>query len=126
MKNTLVFVLLFAMLLPMVSPWGTIAYYQVNKDYIARVLCENRNKPELHCDGKCYLAKKLKAQQDKHDQETARHLRGLPTIHLFCSAVWAFSFLPRVSDLSIRPLALYLLIGYKTALTSIFQPPRLL
>lgn len=42
---------------------GVLAYWCVNHAYIAKVLCENRDKPMLHCDGKCYLRKKLAAQQ---------------------------------------------------------------
>ena len=44
-------------------------YYLVDRsDFIER-LCENRDKPELKCDGKCYLGKMLKAQQDTRDAE---------------------------------------------------------
>lgn len=33
--------------------------YVINYDYISTQLCENRNKPELLCNGKCYLKKEL-------------------------------------------------------------------
>ena len=39
-----------------------VAEYYVQKDYIAKNLCENRNKPKMHCDGKCCLKKKLAKQ----------------------------------------------------------------
>ena len=39
---------------------GIMAWYQLNKEYVATVLCENKNKPELKCCGKCYLNKQLK------------------------------------------------------------------
>lgn len=39
---------------------GIVGYYEVNKAYIARTLCENRAKPELKCCGRCYLRKQLK------------------------------------------------------------------
>jgi len=55
MRHMLISPLLVATLLPIVSPWRIIAYYQVNKDYIAHVLCENRAKPELYCDGKARI-----------------------------------------------------------------------
>ena len=42
---------------------GILAWYQTNKDYIAKNLCENRNHPELKCCGKCQFRKKL-AQAD--------------------------------------------------------------
>ncbi len=40
--------------------------YWVNYDYIANELCENKAKPEMHCDGKCHLKKELaKAVEDE-------------------------------------------------------------
>jgi len=35
------------------------ADFFLNKDYIAKNLCVNRDKPMMHCNGKCFLAKKL-------------------------------------------------------------------
>lgn len=125
MKNALVYILLLATLMPIVSPWGTIAYYHVNKDYIARVLCENRDKPQLHCDGKCYLAKKLKAQQDKQDKETAERVRNIPVWHLFCDDYPVFSFSGWTSASAPTRAFIYLLGRYSAPLSSIFQPPVL-
>ena len=45
------------------------ADYFFNKSYIARVLCINKEKPQTHCNGKCYLTKQLN-QQEKQDQQT--------------------------------------------------------
>lgn len=39
---------------------GIVTYYELNKNYIAHNLCENRDKPQLKCCGKCYLHKQLK------------------------------------------------------------------
>ena len=44
------------------------ADYFINKSYIAKVLCINKEKPKLRCNGKCYLTKQLKEQQ-KQDQQ---------------------------------------------------------
>lgn len=123
MRYLLIYMLLFAMLLPSISPWGTIAYYHVNKDYIARVLCENRDKPQLHCDGKCYLAKRLKTQQDKQDKETTERVQNIPTLQLFCDDYTVFIFMPSGGNqLQTRSFA-YQLVAYSAPLSSIFQPP---
>jgi hypothetical protein len=42
--------------------------YWVNKSYISNTLCENRDKPMLHCNGKCYLARQLKEQAKKEQR----------------------------------------------------------
>ena len=35
--------------------------YELKKEFIIKELCENREKPELNCLGKCYLKKQLEA-----------------------------------------------------------------
>jgi len=41
--------------------------YQLNKEYITNTLCENRDKPMMHCNGKCRLMKKMQ-QAEKKEQ----------------------------------------------------------
>jgi hypothetical protein len=42
--------------------------FQLNRDFIVSNLCENRARPEMKCEGKCYLCKQLKSEEKK-DQE---------------------------------------------------------
>lgn len=49
---------------------GLIAYYNIKRDYIAAELCENRDKPDACCAGKCYLSKQLGGLETK-DSNTA-------------------------------------------------------
>ncbi len=39
---------------------GQFSYYAANIDYIIETYCINKERPQLNCDGKCYLAKQLK------------------------------------------------------------------
>ena len=52
-------------------------HYELNKAEITARYCENKNRPELHCNGQCYLAKQLQkadsALQAK-EQEQQNHL----------------------------------------------------
>ncbi|UCS91789.1 hypothetical protein KZP23_13700 [Echinicola marina] len=43
--------------------------YAINKEYIAENFCINKDKPEMHCDGKCFLAEKLKSAQNQQEQQ---------------------------------------------------------
>ncbi|MFM6934571.1 MAG: hypothetical protein ACKOXP_03945 [Flavobacteriales bacterium] len=46
--------------------------FRLNQQEIARMECINKNRPELHCNGKCYLAKQLqKAEQQLDDKKQA-------------------------------------------------------
>jgi hypothetical protein len=38
---------------------GMISYFQLNRDYIAEVLCINKEKPLSKCHGQCFLKRKL-------------------------------------------------------------------
>lgn len=122
MRTLVSYILLLAILLPTLSPWGTIAYYHANKDYIARVLCENRAKPQLHCDGQCYLAKKLKAQQDRQDKETTERVQQTVSIQLFCQDTCRFAFVGPVA--LIQPSVFtYQPSTYDIPARGLFKPP---
>ena len=44
--------------------------FEIRRDYIVANLCENRNRPQLNCNGKCYLAKKI-AEAKKQEEKQA-------------------------------------------------------
>ncbi len=48
----------------MLRPITPFVEYVINYDYISKILCINKDKPELSCNGKCQLMKKLKEQQE--------------------------------------------------------------
>lgn len=45
----------------------TFVSFKWNQDYIATTHCENKKKPSLECDGKCYLKKQIEKQQESED-----------------------------------------------------------
>ena len=47
------------------SKWLIVAEFRLNQDYIAKNLCINRNKPKMHCNGKCQLMKKLAVEEEQ-------------------------------------------------------------
>lgn len=51
------------------SHWFVIMSFRLNQNYIAKNLCENRNRPKLNCKGNCVLMKKIK-QQEKQEQNS--------------------------------------------------------
>jgi hypothetical protein len=42
--------------------------FELRRDYIVKNLCVNKSRPELKCDGKCYLAKRIAAAQEKEER----------------------------------------------------------
>jgi len=54
------------------SRFFVFAGFELNKKYIAATLCENRDKPWLHCNGKCYFMKKIIQARENERREAAR------------------------------------------------------
>lgn len=48
------------------------AGFELNKKYIATTLCENRDKPWLHCNGKCYFMKKINQAAENEKKQEAK------------------------------------------------------
>lgn len=41
------------------------AWFYANQQAIAARHCVNKKRPQLHCDGKCYLSKKIQAAEEQ-------------------------------------------------------------
>jgi len=53
------------------KPVLPLADYVINYDYISEVLCINKSKPELSCNGKCHLKSELaKASEDSSSSDS--------------------------------------------------------
>ena len=48
----------------------TYSYYWLDQAGFIEQLCENKDRPELNCDGKCYLSQMLRAQAGEEENKT--------------------------------------------------------
>jgi len=65
------------------------ADYFINKDYIAKYLCINKDKLKMNCCGKCYLNKQLK-KQDKQEQSGTTKKSNTEVqlfFHTYCNTI---------------------------------------
>ena len=72
----------------LVKPLWPIAEYMINYDYIVTNLCENKDRPQLQCDGKCYLSKLLakeNRQQEDNPFENQQHNIELVQFLEYCT-----------------------------------------
>ena len=60
----------------------TLDFY-ANQSFVSKNLCENRNKPQLHCNGKCQLQKKLNQAANNDKQNPERKVESSNEV-LFC------------------------------------------
>jgi len=56
---------IIVVLLMSLKPILPVVDYIINYDYITKVLCENKAKPEMKCNGKCQLMKNLAKAADE-------------------------------------------------------------
>ncbi|NJN34821.1 MAG: hypothetical protein HC817_11780 [Saprospiraceae bacterium] len=106
---------------------ATLVSFQANRQYYADVLCINKNRPELACQGKCVLMQKLHNQFDFEQHKTASKLQHL----LEQDIAWTFD---KETTLTIKtPFSIPILynssnFAYREPLTQllgkgIFRPP---
>ena len=53
------------------------AGFELNQKYIAENLCVNKDKPWLHCNGKCYFMRKIKQAEEKEKSDDAQTQKNL-------------------------------------------------
>jgi hypothetical protein len=82
-KSILSIILLFSFLSITLSKSIILANYEINQEEITQKYCVNKDKPQLHCCGKCLLKKKLA------EQEAQQNFPAFPDIktdiQLYCS-----------------------------------------
>ncbi|MBS4059307.1 MAG: hypothetical protein KG029_02800 [Bacteroidetes bacterium] len=112
----------FAVLLQSFGQSVILINFRINQEYIARVLCENKDKPELKCNGNCQLTKQLKEEEQKQ-QQLPPQLKLKEIIQI----VWE-QLDSLIENMEFRnnqffiPFSGSLLIGFQS---HVFQPPDL-
>lgn len=120
MKKALTYVCIFLLL--SVTAGKSLLYvnYLLQKKYIAAYLCENRNKPVLDCEGKCFLNKVM---DEAGEQEKKINLNLESEAGLVTETDSDFLFdisLPSRKTTSYFSFQSNPLTGY---LSAVFQPP---
>lgn len=64
--------LLLTFLLQTFGQLVVLTSFYLQRNFIAKVFCENKVRPQLTCEGKCYLKKQLKKQQQQERQMPAQ------------------------------------------------------
>ena len=112
--------LLFSLLTANFADLLVVSGFEMNRKYIAAALCENKDKPQLHCEGKCYLMKKLKQAQEKEQKQErqAQKIQLLDAVIVQPIAFKRFS----IADINFH---IPLTTGMPQSIrNSIFHPPQ--
>lgn len=120
-KKGIAFILLLVFTMQTFYASGFTLWFYANRKAIAQEHCINKNRPELKCDGKCFLSMKMK-EAGHHQDENAplqvkQLLEGSPYT-LFNSSI----------DFNIPDTRIVHVCGYTSAYdylhsNSLFRPP---
>lgn len=129
MKRVISAFLLFMILLPGIAKLVYIAYWNIEQDWIEKTYCENIDKPEMECHGKCHLAKALEIIEKNSQDNSEKSLPfwdKLAEIFIYTEdLISTFSFFNHLTENSLLASDnFYFYDNYHhTRLNHIFHPP---
>ena len=87
LKRCVAILLLIALTVSGLQRFVIYAGFKINQRYIAKTLCVNRSRPWMHCNGRCYFMRKLKAAEENEKKQTEKDNLNRFEISFFQSAV---------------------------------------
>jgi len=105
----------------LIKPLVPILDYIINYNYIKTVLCVNKDKPEMHCNGQCHLKMMIKKETQEENQNSK-----FPKIEI---NKIQFNFTEQVASLNVTYIHKKQKPNSKTSLIShlvtsrVFRPP---
>ncbi len=122
-KRILTISLILLILLQSFSKVWIIISFKINQDYIAKVLCVNRDKPEVLCSGKCVLTKNLKADEEQEGKQLPQKSKEQKeTTYCFEVLQWLIDRPNEIADFK-KPPTIYRCPRSVPFVMRVFHPP---
>jgi len=99
-----------------------VAWYEANKAYVAKELCENKARPQMKCNGKCYLRKQLNKTENNQQQNQQSKQSQTEAVEFL--PVTAFTFTPCFHEEANTYIDIYTSPKGYNPLVNIFHPPQ--
>lgn len=108
----------------LLKPVLPVMDYVINYEYISTVLCENKAKPKMECNGKCHLMKEL--------AKTSENEAPISSDKKMASQKFEVLFLEEIKSFKIAPIYLfetqqtnteYSNLYFRLNTASVFRPP---
>lgn len=126
LNRVIVFIVLACVISTYFSRDFTVAGFELNQKYIAEKLCENKDRPWMHCNGRCYLMNKVKQAEENEKKQANKDLRTN------LQMTWFINFSSPIENTYLKDsIAQRFKIHYSYHYsnqynTSIFRPPKLM
>lgn len=124
MRKIISIILIVALSLPSMYQFGVIVDFKLNQDYIAKVLCINKDKPIKKCNGKCHLAKQI--QKTKSENEKEEPLAGNKLFQEFSYIISSADYLFNQYQCNQSSTSMFIDAYLFEYSMSIFQPPQVI
>jgi len=121
LKRLTAWFLIFSVVSVNYSRLFVYAGFKLNQNYIATRLCENRDKPQLHCNGRCYLMKKIRQAEEKQNNAEREAQKNLLQ-EAWCKTHSPVKFYTKLLQVIINP---YQQAAPQKGYNTIFRPPQL-
>lgn len=104
--------------------------FYLNQKEIAAIECENKDRPEMNCNGKCYLAKQLEKADNELADKKEKQEHSISILKLVETSVfvenWKLKFEVPAFNIEEELASYYYSSSYNLLLKSdIFHPPTI-
>lgn len=107
----------------LLKPVVPVFQYALNYEYISEVLCINKEKPEMHCNGKCHLMKELAKASENEKPISDKKSQHSEIEILFIEELQSFDFSLTFDLDSHKNNSVYSNLYYHINSHQIFHPP---
>lgn len=119
MRGILSILLLASFLMVNLSKSFILVNYEINKKEITQKYCINKDKPQMHCCGKCLLKRKLAEQEEQQKLPVFPDIKA--DITLYCSE--HFDFLKQPENTRVVFISTPIILHSLFEGANIFHPP---
>ena len=125
-KRKVALTLAIVFILHLFSSVFIYADFIINNEYIASVLCINKEKPEMHCNGKCHLGKELakEAANDKTPFSSKTSKTEIPQV-IISENISEFLFATETEIFTSGEVGYKPVFHISSYTSKILHPPRL-
>jgi len=112
------------MMLPILTKIEIVIDFKINQDFIAEMLCINREKPMTMCKGTCYLTDQLnKAEEQEGQRAPASKKERVELIYCYSESIIDSLSIPDIYTGELNPVSVD--TWYPSAFVhDIFHPPQ--
>jgi len=113
----------FIILVLTIRPVLPLIDYAVNYEYISEKLCENKDKPQLLCNGKCYLVKEMAKTSENTPKQSNLKISSGFTDAFVADQIFKFDFSTEYFTEKDKPSPFYKSFYHFLVGSDVFHPP---